>query len=1115
MKHTETLDIPPVLQSKLEEFRSRLWSIKIGEGALAGIAGLILSFLFVFILDRFIDTPVWLRWMLLFLGFAVPAVGIPIRYHKWVWQKRSLGQIARVLRKRYPRLGDELLGIVDLAKERQSKGHSQTLITAAMNQVAEKVKDQDFSGAVPENHYRKWVYASAGMGGIVLLAIIVVSGAAQSSVARWMTPWRLIERYTFAKIEPIQHEMVVPFAEKFDLSTRLKETTEWKPEAATVRLPGKTRLNSEINDREAYEFLVPPQKDDASLSLRVGDAVEKIKIKPVPRPELTNLSAKVRLPDYLMYQRDPVIPIRGGTVDLVEGATASFVGSASRELTKASVNGSPAALSGTSFSTRPDKVEGTETMLFEWEDSHGLSAKSPFELRVNAIPDAAPDVFARKTSVEQVVLQNEVVTFEINSSDDFGIREVGLEWVGIVDPIHNPTPAVGGKMVATGGAEEKTIEARGTFSAERNFIKPQTLQIRAYAEDYLPNRSRTYSPVFVLHVMDPSDHANWLTNEFGKWFSRAREVYEREQQLHEANRDLRSLSAGELDRPENRRKLERQASAESSNARRLEALTSSGRDLVRQATKNDEFDANRLESWAKMMRALDDISKNKMPSVADLLKKSAQAAGGQQSKQGESKEDQESKASSPSSPSVQNQNGEDSPDDSQKTGESGENKPPQLPKAPSISDSESSLEKDDPKADDKKGAQNKDSKGRLSLPATTLKGEAEDEEEQKEASPPESPSQEQLDLALKEQQDLLAEFAKVADELQEILSSLEASTFVKRLKASSRRQLSIAKTLNDTITGGFGISRDRITAKLQEVAFDTAKAEEEESDKLYTIQSDLDAYYQRKQDLIYKNVLDQMRKSAVVTRLKKLGEEASDNYNGRSIAAAEYWSDTLDRWAEELVAASQGQQQEEGEAKDKKSLPPEIVLEVMKVARGEMDLREETRELDNIKTSLSPDEYAEKTKPLELVQTVLRSRVDDVVLDIMDIPEAEENFGNELQLLNLVSDVMRQARGELSRPNTGPEVIAAQTEAIELLLQTRRQPPNKGGGGGGGSPGGGSSGESPGGLSDININPGAPVEPTSGTKRSVGQSTGKTGQEFPEEFRHGLDSYFNELEKIR
>ncbi len=70
------------------------------------------------------------------------------------------------------------------------------------------------------------------------------------------------------------------------------------------------------------------------------------------------------------------------------------------------------------------------------------------------------------------------------------------------------------------------------------------------------------------------------------------------------------------------------------------------------------------------------------------------------------------------------------------------------------------------------------------------------------------------------------------------------------------------------------------------------------------------------------------------------------------------------------------------------------------------------------------------------------------------------DFGKEVQLLSLVSDIMRQAHAVLLRPDTGPEAIAFETEVIELLLQSKRQQSGGGGGGGGGSSnsGGGNNG---------------------------------------------------------
>src|SRR6185436_17934962 len=50
-----------------------------------------------------------------------------------------------------------------------------------------------------------------------------------------------------------------------------------------------------------------------------------------------------------------------------------------------------------------------------------------------------------------------------------------------------------------------------------------------------------------------------------------------------------------------------------------------GEDLVRQAMRNPEFGVGHLEKWAEMLQILKDISGNRMPNVADLLKQSSQA----------------------------------------------------------------------------------------------------------------------------------------------------------------------------------------------------------------------------------------------------------------------------------------------------------------------------------------------------------------------------------------------------------------------------------------------------------------------------------------------------------
>ncbi len=151
------------------------------------------------------------------------------------------------------------------------------------------------------------------------------------------------------------------------------------------------------------------------------------------------------------------------------------------------------------------------------------------------------------------------------------------------------------------------------------------------------------------------------------------------------------------------------------------------------------------------------------------------------------------------------------------------------------------------------------------------------------------------------QADLLAEFAKVADALQKILGNLEGSTFVKRLKAASRRQLEIAGDLNTQLVGKFGESRAKLDAKQKTQALKIGEREYFQSESIDTIQTDLEAFFNRVHEGKYKTVLNEMQDAEVVSNLRKVGDQVQNNMSGRSIAQAEFWADSLDRWAEQLV----------------------------------------------------------------------------------------------------------------------------------------------------------------------------------------------------------------------
>jgi hypothetical protein len=55
----------------------------------------------------------------------------------------------------------------------------------------------------------------------------------------------------------------------------------------------------------------------------------------------------------------------------------------------------------------------------------------------------------------------------------------------------------------------------------------------------------------------------------------------------------------------------------------------------------------------------------------------------------------------------------------------------------------------------------------------------------------------------------------------------------------------------------------------------------------------------------FKTVLEEMQKVEVVGRLRQVSDDLPRE-SGLSIAQCEFWSDTLDRWAEDLVDPASG-----------------------------------------------------------------------------------------------------------------------------------------------------------------------------------------------------------------
>src|SRR6056297_186400 len=1088
MDERRKLTVPSKLVNQLDHYKRIVWRIKTIEAIAMAVFGIFVGFLVVFALDRLFDTPAPLRWLAFFAAAGGCAI-VPMFVHRWVWQHRRIEQVARLIQRKLPQLGDQLLGVVELAKNESEQQRSPALVEAAIQQVAEESSKRDFRTAVPQSRYRGWAGAAAavGLGALVLLGLY--PAAASNAWARFLSPWKATPRYTFTHIEPLPTELVVAHGEPFHVDVQLAETTQWQPATATATLGSQQPL---VAERSAgnYRFTLPPMIDEGPLELRIGDANFVMQVKPKLRPELRSLVASVSLPAYLQLDQPLEKDLRGGTVSLVRGSQATVAARASRTLAAARVNEQSVTPAGEAFETPTAKLDDSVSMKLDWQDEFGLAGREPFTLSIDACDDEAPTIACEDLKRTSVVLDSELLNFKVKANDDFGIRRVGIHWIGMnAEYVDNPTE--GSRALAGGGPDQSALEVQGTFSAKSLEIEPQPLYLRIWAEDFLPDRPRVYSAPYTVYVLTPDQHAIWMAEQLNKWHRQALEVRDRERQLFEKNKELRELAAEDLDQPENRRQLERQAEAERANGRRLGKLSAAGEELVKQASRNPEIGVGHLDRWAEMLQVLKDISENRMPSVAELLKEAA---------------NQPKMASAPPQKTGPKA-GEVRATGSGKPSASSDDPPEDKPAVPQIADVESNQQPPNETAG-KEGEpeEKKPSQPSLGLAQTTLIGPGGEPEEE----PPPAPADETVEEAVEEQQDLLAEFEKITDELNQILGNLEGSTLVKRLKAASREQYKIGGLLTEDLSDTFGRKAKEAPGDAEKTLIGLQTQEQNSARSMSLIMDDMQAYFERRRLNQFKMILEDMKEQDVIGGLRQLGTDLVAE-QATSVAQCDYWSDAMDRWAEDLVDPAKSGSCPGG--KSPGSLPPSLVLEVLQVLEAEVDLREETRVAQQAKEVTEAEQYVADAKRLSKQQNTLSGRIVKVIEAIEALPEGAQRFAEDIKLLDSVVPVMNDATSILKSPETGSQAIAAETEAIELLLQSKRINPSGGGGGGGSTPGGGGGGTT---TDTALVLMGRGINQNEVREdHGVAQSTGESGPALPEEFRAGLDRYFNSLEKVQ
>ena len=185
--------------------------------------------------------------------------------------------------------------------------------------------------------------------------------------------------------------------------------------------------------------------------------------------------------------------MRDGSVSVLKGADAAFDVKAIRNIQSAEMDGKTQATQSGEIVTDYEPITADVDRQFEWKDQDGLTPHDPFVLKVKAVADDPPTIVARRDSQEEVVLDSEVVTFALTATDDFGVKEVGLEWAGSLMQADGKTPVTGEKIVAAGEPEKRNRKRSQPFAPRARAWNRKSLEIRLGPPITCP-AARTFTP---------------------------------------------------------------------------------------------------------------------------------------------------------------------------------------------------------------------------------------------------------------------------------------------------------------------------------------------------------------------------------------------------------------------------------------------------------------------------------------------------------------------------------------------------------------------------------------------------------------------------------------------
>ncbi len=198
------VELPENLRRKFKSLERKLWWVDTLIAACGIACGLVTFYLLLFLSDRFWDTPAALR-----LAFTLAGGAIAMHYawfwaNHWIVNRRDSRVLAAIVQRKHRRMGDRLMSAVELTShDQRAEEVSEELCRAAIDQVDRESEQISFNKAVSTRKSRIAFVLAVLILGVFSIPLQYTPGASQSTLKRAL-PGSGEDRYTFVQNGDLQ-----------------------------------------------------------------------------------------------------------------------------------------------------------------------------------------------------------------------------------------------------------------------------------------------------------------------------------------------------------------------------------------------------------------------------------------------------------------------------------------------------------------------------------------------------------------------------------------------------------------------------------------------------------------------------------------------------------------------------------------------------------------------------------------------------------------------------------------------------------------------------------------------------------------------------------------------